>query len=237
MKKTETLHYIFHYGESTPAERDIAQIAAGQEACYRYICRVLKIKPDFKIEYYLCDSPEEAGRLYGDDEPCNGFTALPNRIYAVYNDTVQCVGFHEDAHIISYCINRPDCPAVREGLAMFFDRRWWGISNQDWTVYYLRKGLFTGVSKWIDKEAFFSVDCDVSYPIVGCFTEYLILTHGMERFLDFYGGHGRTAEEFARTYQQTLAEADLEFMNYIRLFSLDDGVSHRIDALLEERQC
>lgn len=237
MKEMETLHYIFHYGENTPAERDIADIAAGQEACYCHVCRVLKVRPGFKIEYFLCQTPEEVGRLYGDDDPCNGFTVMPNRIYAVYNDTVQCVGFHEDAHIISYCINRPDCPAIREGLAMFFDRRWWGISNQDWTVYYLRKGLFPGMSEWVDKESFFSVDCAVSYPIAGCFTEYLILTYGIERYLDFYRGHGGTEKEFSRVYQTSIAEMDLEFRNYVRLFALDDGVSRRIEAILEEKQC
>jgi len=32
---------------------------------------------------------------------------LPNEIYAVYNDKVKCIGFHEDAHIISYNIAVP----------------------------------------------------------------------------------------------------------------------------------
>ena len=39
--------------------------------------------------------------------------------------------------IISYTVNRPDSPAIREGLAMYFDRKWWGIQNLDWTGYFL----------------------------------------------------------------------------------------------------
>ena len=127
MQTFETEHYTFHYGANTAAERDIEKIAALQESCFSHICAVLGLTPDFKIEYFLCDSPEEVGRICGDDEPCNGFADLPNRIYAVYNDAVQCVGFHEDAHLISFVRNRPICPAVTEGLAMYFDRKWWGI--------------------------------------------------------------------------------------------------------------
>ena len=142
MQTFESEHYIFHYGANTAAARDIRKIAALQEGCFSHICAVLGLTPDFRIEYFLCDSPEEVGRIYGDADPCNGFASPPDRIYAVYNETVQCVGFHEDAHIISYMLNRPDCPAVREGLAMYFDRRWWGIENLDWTGYYLKTGRF-----------------------------------------------------------------------------------------------
>lgn len=234
MQETETVHYIFHYEENTPAQRDIADIAVMQEACFRYICHVLKVEPDFKIEYYLCQTPEEVGRFYGDDEPCNGFTVMPNRIYAVYNDTVKCIGFHEDAHIISYCINRPDCPVIREGLAMFFDKRWWGISNQDWTRYYLSQCRIPDIGRWFDKKTFFAEDCAVSYPIAGCFTEYLILTYGIDRYLDFYGKNGNMAEEFVRVYPKSPGEMNVEFWNYIRLFSLDEGISRRIEAILEK---
>ena len=116
MQTFETEHYLLHYGANTAAERDIEKIAALQESCFSHICAVLGLTPDFRIEYFLCDSPEEVGRICGDDEPCNGFADLPNRIYAVYNDAVQCVGFHEDAHLISFVHNRPVCPAVTEGL-------------------------------------------------------------------------------------------------------------------------
>ena len=123
MKEFESPHYLFHYEVGTAAEWDIEEIADKQERCFAHICSILCINPNIKIEYFLCNSPEDVGRIYGDNEPCNGFTIMPNQIYAVYNDKEKCVGFHEDAHIISYTINRPECPAIREGLAMFFDRK------------------------------------------------------------------------------------------------------------------
>lgn len=120
---------------------------------------------------------------------------------------------------------------------MFFDRRWWGVSNQDWTIYYLKKGLFSGVSEWFEREAFFSEDCAASYPIVGCFTEYLIVTYGMARYLDFYGGTGETEREFQRVYQKGVAEMDVEFIRYLALFTVDEGIFRRIEALREEEEC
>ncbi len=38
-------------------------------------------------------------------------------------------------------------PAIREGLAMYFDRKWWGIQNLDWAGYYLQTGRYIPVKK------------------------------------------------------------------------------------------
>lgn len=105
--KIESDNYIINYHAGSIAEKDIEKIIELQETCYDFICKTLTIKMDIKIKYYLCESAKEVGELYGDDEPCNGFAKEPNEIYAVYNDEVKCIGFHEDAHIISYNISTP----------------------------------------------------------------------------------------------------------------------------------
>ncbi len=38
-------------------------------------------------------------------------------------------------------------PAIRESLAMYFDRKWWGIQNLDWACYYLQTGRYIPVKK------------------------------------------------------------------------------------------
>ena len=230
MKQFESEHYIFHYGAGTKAEQDIVEIAACQERCFRYICSVLGVTPEFKIEYFLCDSPEEVGRIYGDDEPCNGFAAPPNKIYAVYNEQVQCIGFHEDAHVISYLINRPDCPAIREGLAMYFDRKWWGIHNMDWTGYYLRSGKYLPVDKLLDKECFFGYDCAVTYPIMGAFTEWLISRWGMERYLRLFRQKD-IPSAMVQVYGMTPAQLNRAFTEYVRLFRIDGELEQRMARL------
>lgn len=229
----ETEHYLFHYGENTKAEQDILEIAAYQESCFRYICDVLGVKPAFKIEYFLCDSPEEVGRIYGDNEPCNGFAAPPNRIYAVYNQQVTCIGFHEDAHIISFTINRPDCPAIREGLAMYFDRKWWGIQNLDWTGYYLKTGQYIPVDRLLDEKFFFAQNCAITYPIMGAFTDWLIAAYGAGKYMEMF--KQRNMEEaMMLTYQKTPEELNKAFIDYVRLFQIDEALVQRMETLLKE---
>ena len=231
MKRFESEHYIFNYSAGSKADREIKEIAAYQEHCFQYICSVLGITPEFKIEYYLCDTPEEVGRVYGDDDPCNGFAALPDRIYAVYNDQVQCIGFHEDAHIISYILNRPDPPAIREGLAMYFDRKWWGIQNLDWTGHYLKTGRYVPVDKMLDREFFFEYDCTITYPIMGAFTDWLIFTFGLDRYLKMYKQQDMTSA-MAQVYQKTPEELNQAFTDYVRLFRIDEGLEQRMEMLL-----
>lgn len=232
MKQYESEHYIFNYGEDTKAERDIAIIAAYQEACFRYICGVLGVKPDFKIEYFLCDSPEEVGRIYGDNDPCNGFAAPPDKIYAVYNEQVQCIGFHEDAHIISFLVNRPKCPAITEGLAMYFDHKWWGIQNLDWTGHYLNTGRYVPVDKILNRESFFEHDCSITYPIMGAFTDWLISTFGAESYMQMFKQQNM-AEAMMCVYQKTPEELNKAFTEYVQLFSIDEALEQRMESLLK----
>ena len=232
MQQFESEHYVFHFGENTKAEKDIEDIAAYQEACYRYICKVLKLNPEFKIKYYLCASPEEVGRIYGDNEPCNGFAVSPDTIYAVYNEDIQCIGFHEDAHIISYTINRPRCPAIREGLAMFFDRKWWKIQNIDWTGYYVKNGQYISIDRLLDKELFFAEECSVPYPIMGAFTEWLIATYGIDAYLEMYR-RDNIPSAIEEIYMKKPAELNLEFVKYVKLFDIDTALENRMRELLQ----
>lgn len=231
MKQLESEHYIFNYGENTKAEQDIIEISKLQEACFRYISSVLGVTPNFKIEYFLCDSPEEVGRIYGDDEPCNGFAAMPNTIYAVYNEEVQCIGFHEDAHLISFTVNRPRCPAITEGLAMYFDRKWWGIQNLDWAGYYLKTGRYLPIDKLLDREFFFTYDCTITYPIVGAFTDWLISTYGIESYLQMFKQKDMPSA-MAEVYGKTAEEMNQAFMAYVRLFRIDEKLEQRMEDLL-----
>ena len=233
MKKYETQNYVFYYQENSTAERDIAEIAKRQQLCFQYICQILKASPQFKIEYYLCETAEEVGRIYGDNEPCNGFADSPNKIYAVYNPEIQCIGFHEDAHIVSYTINQPDSPAIREGLAMYFDRKWWGIHNLDWTVLFMKTNRFIPIDELLDAEKFYSVDCSISYPIMGAFTDWLIFTYGIDRYLEFYK-YDNSKTALQSEYKQSPEELNQAFIAYINLFETSERLEQAMEELLAE---
>ena len=233
MEQYETRHYIFNYNKNSKAGKDVIAIAKYQESCLKYICSVLRIYPDFKIEYYLCNTPEEVGHVYGDDEPCNGFTDLPNKIYAVYNDEVQCIGFHEDAHVISYLINRPNSCAIREGLAMYFDRKWWGIQNLDWTVYFIKTNKYIQINQLLNDDIFFNHDCSITYPIMGAFTDWLISTYVIEKYLEFYKQED-IINALKEIYNKTPLDMNQSFVDYVNLFKIDEKIEQRMEALLNE---
>ena len=230
MKSYETSNYIFYFQENSTADRDIMKIANTQESCYAYICTMLKTVPNFKIEYFLCETPEEVGRVYGDDDPCNGFTSLPNKIYAVYNEEVKCIGFHEDAHVVSYLINRPNSRAIREGVAMYFDRKWWDIHNLDWAGYFIKTGKYISVNKLFDNEIFSSNDCSITYPIMGAFTELLISSYGIDKYLQFYK-YEDSITALKLVYNQTIEELNSAFIDYVQLFEIDEVLEQRMDKL------
>ncbi len=235
MKQYETEHYIFNYNTNSKAESDISKIASLQEACFLYICNVLRAKPTFKIEYFLCETPDEVGRIYGDNEPCSGFADEPNKIYAVYNEKTQCIGFHEDAHIVSYTLNRPECSAVREGLAMYFDRKWWGIQNIDWTGFFIKSDRFIDVDKLLDEDAFFAESCSVTYPIMGAFTEWLISSYGIDRYLEFYK-YKNSIDALTKVYNRTPKELNKSFIDYVSIFKNDETLEGRMAELSESKK-
>jgi len=234
MEHIESEHYIFNFEKGTTAERDIASIATYQERCFSSICNVLGVTPKFKIEYFLCNSPKDVGRIYGDNEACNGFVVPPNKIYAVYNESIKCIGFHEDAHLISYIINQPDCPAIKEGLAMYFDQNWWGISNNDWTKYYIKTERYVPIERLLDKDYFFSQDCTVTYPIMGAFTEWLIAVYGIEQFLEMYRGQN-IEKSMNQVYRKSSAELNREFLSFLRLSHIDETVEREMEAKLARK--
>lgn len=233
-----TAHYVFHCQGNSAAGKRIEEIAALQEGCYRFISSCLKTDAKGKIHYHLYDTPAEVGRQYamthgdGDDEPCNGF-ALPdvmsqdgeNHIFAVYNDEVKCVGFHEDAHIISYSLGRPASKFIREGLAMFFDRYWWGIDNGSWTRWYAEQGKLPPVTELLDNVRFNAYDDALTYPMAGAFTGYLMARFGTEKYVAFYkccADQGTQA--FEQAFGAPAALLGKEFSGYIQLFHLRSDI-------------
>lgn len=232
-KKIETDNYVFRFKENSLAEKEIRIISECQEACFHRICSSLNIKFGEKINYWLCDTPEEVGEIYGDNEPCNGFASEPNEVYAVYNSNIKCIGAHEDAHLISYKINIPCSGFLREGFAMYFDRCWWGIDNLAWSKYYFEHQKRYSIIKLLQDDFFYSIDCSITYPIAGAFTEYLIRKFGKEKYIDFYKCSNDDFLEHAKNILgKSMEEIEAKFWEYIESCSVDEDIEKRIEELL-----
>lgn len=218
--RAESEHYNFYVKEASLAEREIAEIIEVQECAYRAISDLLDLKEAFKISYYLFDTAEEVGNvygeLYGDFEPCNGFASAPDKIYAVYNERIKCIGPHEDAHILSYKVNKPCSVFIREGLAMFFDESWWGRANKLWVKDFLQNGSYVSLGCLLNDEHFYEFPDALSYPTAGAFTEFLIQSFGKDKYLAFYRYQGTDfAAELLRIYEHSLSDLEAQFKEHV----------------------
>ena len=233
-----TEHYVFHYSKNSTAELEINEIAALQEGCYSFISSCLHTNAKGKIHYHFFDTSEEVGSQYAiahdnnDNEPCNGFALSEtyskdglNHIFAVYNDKVKCVGFHEDAHIISYSLGRPSSQFVREGLAMFFDRYWWGIDNYSWTRWYVEQQKNPSLTALLDNSKFSEYSDALTYPIAGAFTGYLIERFGTEKYVEFYRCSAeKEAQAFEQIFGAQISLLENDFIAYIKMFNVREEI-------------
>lgn len=222
-------HYVFHFQPGSLAEKEIVTISQEQEQCFSKICAVLQVEHPEKIHYYFTASPLEIGLVFWTEgTPCNG-VALCGReqakIYAVYNETVKCVGSHEDTHLISFRINYPESDFVVEGLAMFMDGLWWGVPNEVWTSYYKHKHPELAVCSLLDNEAFAQQGCEITYPVAGAFTKYMIDTFGKEKYLNFYKYKEDNYEDiFLSIFDHSFAEIEDAFWLKMRGISFNANV-------------
>lgn len=79
-----------------------------------------------------------------------------------------------------------DLDFLCEGLAMYFDKCWWGIDNSLWCKYFIDEGIFPNIIKLLNNQEFNKIDCSLSYPVAGAFTSYLIEKFGIEKYRYFY---------------------------------------------------
>lgn len=242
MKQYETEHYIFNYEVGSLPEKDICTISNEQEQCYEYIVSVFKKRPEQKINYILYEDAKVVGKIYCekcDMEYQEGYTlngfASGNDIYAVYNEQTKCTGFHEDTHLISMSDGKwSDSTAILEGLAMYFDHVWWGIHNMHWTGYYIITNRFISPDKLItDNEYFDSLGAEITYPIMGAFTEWLITSYGVEKYKKFFDENDAILAS-NEVFHKTLEELSTLFMKHVSLFPCDIVLGERMCKLINE---
>ncbi|CEN78235.1 hypothetical protein [Paraclostridium sordellii] len=234
MEIRESVNYVFRYNKDSIAEKYIDTIIETQEFCYEFICKYLDVKMNDKIHYYLCESPEQVGQIYGDNEPCNAFASKPNKIYAVYNEDIKCIGFHEDAHIISYnTLGIPNIAFLREGLAMFFDKGYLGIDNYSWVRYFLSKNRYISLNELIVNDKFHKTSHFITYTIAGAFAEYLICIFGVNKFKEFYSNVDDNFEEcFKKTFKVSLKDFEEKFKKYVNILSRNKAIEKLIEKEL-----
>ncbi len=239
MRCYETEHYIFHYEHGSKAEQDILCIAAEQEASYKHISAMLGVSMKEKIHYYLHNSREEVGRecerRFGEYTPYNGCTVSKNEILAVYSEHIQCIGIHEDTHILMFTLGFSESSFLEEGVACAMDGLWWGIDNNAWVSYYRKNELCPSVAALLrlSRNDFYAVEDRIAYPLAGSFVSYLLMRFGRDVFREFY-----LAEDYSVADKDilgySLVELEEDYFQHIGLLRYDETVYARMKALFNE---
>lgn len=217
-KTQETEHYIFHYMENSLAELEIASIMEQQEKCFEDIQNEMNINVTKKITYWICQSRAQVGECSGFGEQNTFAYCDPDNpyIYCVYNNEKKGIGYHEDAHIIACFYSMPNSTAIKEGLAMYFDKLWWNEPNEVWVKRFIVNHKYVSVCQMIsDDNFFYDTPSELSYPIMGAFTKWIIQKYGIEKYKKYYMEHENWDEAFYEIYGNSLKKEELEFKNSI----------------------
>ena len=83
-----------------------------------------------------------------------------------------------------------------------------------------------------DRE-FAQIDCSLSYPIAGAFTQYLIARYGIGKYLSFYQCTGNDfSTKVIEVYGRSLAALDEDFREYLDLSPNDAILEGRMEELI-----
>ena len=227
-KRTESNYYVFHYKDKSYAHKNISKIVEEQDYRFKEIINYFPATISRKVDYWLCDSREEVA-LLADNVPTNGIVSWDDNdvedvsIYAVYNETMQCTGYHEETHAVTHFINEPSSSALSEGTACFMEKTWWGIDNNLCTYIYYHGDKYVSVENLIcdkeqEEEFFCEVKEAIAYPIMGAFVEFLFSKEEQNpgNYLKLYKYEGDDwRKEFENIYHCELHELEKEFLNVI----------------------
>ena len=228
----KSLHYIFHYFENSLAQKDIKKIIKIQEENYKKILRILKLKNKRKLNYYLYPSKKIKEELMGDDGNGNAiwleikkekeiWKSKKFEVHALYNREIQCIGAHEDTHLLSLLLGI-SIFLFSEGLAEFMSEKWHNKDIDLWTKNYLEKSKLYLIKFLVNNKNWDKVNEVIVYPQSGSFVRYLINTYGIDKFKKAYKELSRkkklksNTKTIKKIYSKSIKELEKDWKKYLK---------------------
>ena len=89
---------------------------------------------------------------------------------------------------------------------MYFDKTWWGVPNEEWVKLFVHKDNSD----------------EITYPISGAFTKYLIERHGRDSYISLYEDKGDDLlTKFEQVYLIKLEYVERDFLDYLSNYNLE----------------
>ena len=231
MKEYRTEHFVLHYQEGSPAEKDILEISDRKEKCFRVICDTLKVEPDYPAQYYLFSSAANLNR--NTDRMLYGFFHSPDMVCEVYSEHIKINDYHEMTHWIAWQIGNPASNAIHEGTAVWFEHKFLGVDGNAWVKWFIDTGRYIKISDLMNNEYFIKKSGNVTYPLMGAFTGWLIDTYGMDKYLEFYR-YRDCSEGLFSAYGKSLEELERLFVYFVKGYCMSDEVKEKLRKELYE---
>jgi hypothetical protein len=129
-------------------------------------------------------------------------------------------------------MGRPEDVFIREGLAMHFDQNWKGIPNGIWTNFYYRNSIVQSLTAFMENQAFFAENHQVTYPISGALCSYLIGVYGIDTFRTAFAMQGTGLEKRLRAaYGRSPQQLEADLKAYLQCI----GYTEAFDNIIAER--
>lgn len=221
-KTDRSAHFDYFYEPASPAEHDIEKIKAKMERDYADLLVLLGTgQSDFREQAFIVDSRSRMKQLSGLE--LNGW-ALGTVFAAVYGDSVNALGHHEECHLLAqHMWGETRERWLNEGLAVYSDNEWQGhplhaIAKQ----LHSRRELIPIellVTKNWNRNHYSDM---VTYPEAGSFTKFLyerygvnsvkaVWQQGAKRIPDIYG---KSLLELEREWLSTIDATDSGSFGY-----------------------
>ncbi|MDO4927353.1 MAG: hypothetical protein Q3980_17075 [Turicibacter sp.] len=157
------------------------------------------------------------------------FYVHPNSLAEKEIDRIVEIQEYCHHYIIADHMSDQKSVALKEGLEMFFEKKWCDISNFEWVIYLLESDSYVLLQRLLKDKVIYDYPDYMIYPVMGAFTQYLILTYGLEKYLNLYCMKEQPLNKcFKDVYDCSMKMIETEFLNYIRLFRLDYVIRERI---------
>ncbi|GET30659.1 peptidase MA family metallohydrolase [Prolixibacter sp. SD074] len=213
--QAESENYVYYYRPNSAAAADIDKIEAEQERVFVQLNEILGTSYNQKIHVYIFNDLADAGFT---DKTGQAFPIL-NTIEVIYGSDGYTIGkrgisAHEVAHIITFNAWGPtDLRILSEGIAVYMEHVTYDSeANYDSSQMIVAALAVHGGLPDIESLAsdFGQFDTNISYPVSGSFSGYIIHGFGMEKYRKLFteGRRVHFAADFQSVYGVSLSDVE-----------------------------
>ena len=224
-----TDHFVFLYPSAGRAAVHLDAIAQDAEWHYGRLTEAWGVRPDTRIEVRLYDTRRQLGQLTGRDWPHAGFYQIDIPLDRTHTSTLP----HELVHALHaelswnprLIVNR----AMTEGAAVAFSTPMASeaVAHAPLAAALAADGL-PSAEVLFGPGGFHAVHEGNAYQAAGSFLGFLVIEHGVDRFVELQRALHPTGFAWRRVYGRDLPELAADWHAFLR--SIPVGLADRAEA-------